>query len=282
MKKLYLLPLLLLIPLAAAQTPNTCNLDATLLNQDPYPAVPGDYVKVVFQVTGVADTSCGEVSASLIEAFPFSLDPDQKKVYTFQSGTFSLSNYPTHVLIPYQIRVADTALDGDNRIELSLIGQSKNLIKNFTINIESLEADFEISIRDYDPSTNTLTFEILNIGENDIEALTVEIPQQSNIKVKGASRNIVGDLDANEDTTFTFEAVPSDGEIEMKILYTDQVNVRREISKSVMFESDYFTERARDQTSTPVWVWVVLVIVILIVIFWIRSRYKRRKREKRH
>ena len=31
----------------------SCVLDTTLLNQDPYPAVPGDYVNLVFQVTGL-------------------------------------------------------------------------------------------------------------------------------------------------------------------------------------------------------------------------------------
>ena len=30
-----------------------CNLDASLINQDPYPAIPGDYVTIVFQLAGV-------------------------------------------------------------------------------------------------------------------------------------------------------------------------------------------------------------------------------------
>jgi len=36
-----------------------CNLDAKMINQDPYPAVPGEYVKVVFELTGISSLDCG-------------------------------------------------------------------------------------------------------------------------------------------------------------------------------------------------------------------------------
>lgn len=269
-----------LIPLASSQT-NTCDLDASMINQDPYPSVPGDRVKVVFQVTGVSDRDCGEVSLEFDEQFPFSLEPGQTAKQTIQGGTYISTDFASFWLVPFELRVADNALEGDNVIKVNLDSSTKGLsIKNFTINVEDLTADFEISIKDYEASTNTLTFEILNIGESDIDALTIDIPKQPAIEIKGASRNIVGDLDANEDTTFTFEAIPSNGEIELQVLYTDQVNVRRALEKTVVFDSSYFTGRIKDQKSVSPWIYVLIVVIVLIVIFWIRNRLRKKKNNK--
>jgi len=49
-----------------------CNLDVSLINQDPYPATPGDYVKLVFQVNGVSNPQCGTVEFELLEQYPLS------------------------------------------------------------------------------------------------------------------------------------------------------------------------------------------------------------------
>ena len=53
---------------------------------------------------------------------------------------------------------------------------------------------------------NEITIEVLNIEASDIEALTIEIPKQDNIEVKGPNKIVVGDLDSNEYTTAEFEA----------------------------------------------------------------------------
>ena len=44
---------------------SVCELDVTMLNQDPYPAVPGDYVEIVFQIAGIENPECGRVVFSL-------------------------------------------------------------------------------------------------------------------------------------------------------------------------------------------------------------------------
>ena len=83
-----------------------------------------------------------------------------------------------------------------------------------------------------------MTIEILNIADTDIEALTIEIPKQDNIVIKGTNRVVVGDLDSNEYTTADFKANLKDGEINLKILYTDQTGIRREVMEKVFFDSD--------------------------------------------
>ncbi|MCA9485509.1 MAG: hypothetical protein KC506_01555, partial [Nanoarchaeota archaeon] len=183
-----------------------CVLESELINQDPYPALPGDYVKLVFQLSGLENPDCGQVSFELNEEFPFTLDPGVSPKVTVDSGTYA-RRFQSSLIIPFQVRVDEEAIDGDNPIEVVYyygIGQGTALRNTFDINVEDVRTDFEVSIKEYDPATNTLTFEILNIGEHDIEALTIDVPKQDNIIVKGSSRNIVGDLDSSEDTTFRF------------------------------------------------------------------------------
>ncbi|MFH1290501.1 MAG: hypothetical protein ABIH92_03770 [Nanoarchaeota archaeon] len=263
-----------------------CDLDVSMINQDPYPAVPGDYVKVVFQITGLENPDCAEVSFELVEEFPFSLDPGKESTVEILGGTY-IRNYESFLLVPYDLRVDEDALDGDNTIEAILRfekgdGRVVSQIEQFDINVEGINIDFEISVKDFDSTTNTLTFEILNVGENDVEALTMEILKQDNIVVKGPNRNIVGDLDANEDSTAKFEALPYGGEVEVRILYTDSLYERRTMTKSVVYDSSYFTNRKADEVQPrSTYFYLFWGLAILWILLWIRRRWKRKKERER-
>ena len=277
---LFALAFIFLITSVSAQT---CNLNTTLLNQNPYPAIPGDYVQIVFQLSGIVDATCGEITFSVSEEFPFSLDEGDNPVTTISSGTY-IRNYETSAVIPYQLKIDESALDGANPIEVAYSSAESegSTIQEFDIEIDDVRTDFEVSIKDYISSTRTLTFEILNIGENDAEALTIEIPKQENIEIKGSNRNIVGSLDSNEDTSFTFEAIPTDGQITLTILYTDEINTRRTLEKIVIYDSTYFTDRARDIKPTPKSYYFIGIVVLVIIIWYIRKRLKKKNKVHIH
>lgn len=265
---------ILLVPTIIA---DSCNLDVSLINQDPYPAIPGDYVKVVFQIDGLSNPNCGVVDFRVKEEFPFSLDPGVQNPINIRSGTYSRS-YSSFYIAPYQIRVSPDALEGDNPIEVSYtLGGSAEVLKEFDINIKDSRADFEVYVKDYDPLTHELTLEILNIEDVDVQALTVEIPKQDGIVVKGANRKVVGDLDSNEYTTTDFEATPMEGEVTLKIIYTDSINVRREINKTLTFDSSYYTDRNGSSKKKPIWLYV---IIVLIIVWFIWRQYKKAQRRK--
>lgn len=263
----------------AAQVESQCNLRATLVNQDPYPAIPGDYVKLVFQLEGISNPSCNSVVFELLEEFPFTLDPDVSSKTAINAGVYA-RDYQSYATIPYRVRVDENALDGENKLEVSSSWGGSVQIEDFMIEIDDVRADFEVSIKDYDSTTKTITFEILNIAENDVEALTVEIPKQDNIQVKGSNREIVGSLDANDATTFSFEATPSDGEFSVDLIYTDAVNTRRKLTKTLSYDSEYFTGRISDQKSVSGWIYFFVIVVVLLVIWKINSVIKKRKKEK--
>lgn len=256
----------------------SCNLEVTLLNQDPYPAVPGDYVKLVFQVDGLENPDCKQVYVELVEDYPIIFDPNSSNSIQISGGTF-VKDYNSHLMAPFKVRVDSEALNGDSPINIKYTANNQGgyLLKEFNLNIEDVRTDFELFVSDYDYSTNEITLEILNIGKSDVEALTLEIPNQEQIEVKGAFRKVIGDLDSNEFTSTDFEAIPKNGEFLVNIFYTDSINTRRSLQKQIEFDSAYFTNRASDSSGFSTSTYILLALIIILIIWHI---YKRRKKKK--
>lgn len=260
-----------------------CNLDATFVNQDPYPAVPGDYVKLVFQVTGIDSQECGIVSFELLENYPISFDPGETRKIQINSGTYQ-RDYSSYLMAPYRVRVDEDALNGENQVEVRFgtesLDSSKEL-KVFYFEVKDVKADFEINIDKYSSATKELTLEILNIAENDIEALTLEISKQDNIQIYGANRVVVGDLDSNEFTTADFNADLKDGPINIKVIYTDQTGARRELTKTLTFDSSYFVSYGESQSPSTIY-YVIGLIIVAIVVWWFWKKRKKKKQLAHH
>jgi len=257
-----------------------CTLYVSLLNQDPIKAVPGEYVDVVFQVQGVDNAVCGTVTFELMPEYPFSVDPSVSTIKTIQAGSYT-SDYNSQATIPFSLRVDPSALDKSYELTVkystSKGGSSLALKKDFNISVEDVTSDFDIFVDDYISTTNTITFDILNIGKTDVEALTVEIPKQSTIDVKGSNKAIIGSLDSNQDTTFSYEALPRDGSIKLVVNYNDENGERRSVEKTVSYDSSYFTDRSRDaQKKSSGWMWVLVVIVVLVIIYFVRRSMKKK------
>jgi hypothetical protein len=271
------IPFLLVIVLASLVSSAPCELGVSMINQDPYPAIQGDYVKLVFQISGIENPECQDVKFRVIEKFPFSLDPNATNEISIKSGVF-VRTYSSDYLAVYKIRVSEDAMDGDNPIEVFYSDKNAEFLKQFNVHLDDTSADFEIHVKNYDYMTQEITFEILNIADVDVQALTLEIPKQENVQIKGANKKVVGDLDSNEYTTSTFEAIPKDGNMEIKIIYTDSINTRREIVKNVTFDSSYFKDSNGNKKSQPYWLYVVIFLLIGWFV-WSRIRkYQMRKK----
>lgn len=269
--------MLLTVQFLAVASAEICKLAPTLINQDPYPVIPGEPVKVVFQITGVSNPLCGDISVKLIKEFPFTLDNAYVPEVSIKAGTF-VKNFQSFWLVPYKIKIDEDALEGPAPLSIEVSSSTSKATYDFDIEIDDVRTDFELSVKEYNPSTNTLTFQILNIGENDVEALTVDIPSQDNLDVKGSARNIVGSLDSNDDTTFSFEAIPKDGDLRLIITYTDTINERRTIEKIASFDSNLFNGRASKDEGRSIWFYITLIIIVVWIVRW----YLGRKKPKRH
>lgn len=254
-----------------------CNLNINLINQDPHPGVPGEGVKVVFQVTGVENSACGIVTFEVKEDFPFSVDPGTSSRKSIQSGTF-VRDYQSFWLVPYTLRVNKDAKEGANNLEVLISSSGKQQIKNFDIEIKNVITDFEIGIRDYNPTTREITFEILNIGGNDVEALVLEIPSQEGIGLIGSNRNIIGILDSNEDTSARFRiSEVEEGEIEIIVRYNDKIDERREITKEVYFNPNAFQNDLDESFGLSISTYILIILILVLIV---HRFYKRKKKKK--
>jgi hypothetical protein len=274
-----ILALVLLSAGLTSAAPN-CGLNVTLLNQDPYPAVPGDYVKLVFQIEGINPSRCNDITFNLLADYPIEFNPGESGLRKFDEVDY-IKGYESNILVPYEVRINKDALDGATPIEIRV--QSRGdapLSKTFDIEIDDVRAEFEIYVKNYDYSTNEITLEILNVEASDIEALTIEIPKQDSIQVKGANRIVVGDLDSNEYTSADFEAVPSNGEFKVNLIYSDTINTRRTVEKSVAFDSSYFTNRKADQKTTGIGTYIFWGVVAILLIWWGFKKFTKKKKKK--
>lgn len=256
-----------------------CNPKVILLNQDPYPAMPGESAKVVFQIQGVENPNCKNIDFELLEEYPIKIDPNYNKVVSISSSTYTSNDFSPSAVVPYRIIVDSQAINEEVPIYTRITYLSSSVVSSFNLTIQDVTTDFEVSIKDYDPVSNTVTFDIINVGENNVEALAVDIETQDNFAVRGSTRNIVGSLDSNDDTTFTFEGVPREGKIDMSISYTDPIDERRQLQKNVIFNPQLYEGRGEQKNNSTIWI-VVLIIVVVIVIFWLRSRSKKKKAER--
>jgi hypothetical protein len=255
-----------------------CVLNVALINQDPYPATPGEYVQAVFQINGTENPACNELFVDVVPEYPFSVESSETRV-AIPGGTY-LTGYESFLLKGYKLRVDKDALDGDNKIKISYGynsgGSDYSYTKEFDINVKDARTDFEVSVQSYDAAKGTVTFGVINVGKYDAESLTLEIPSQDNIKLKGASSTIIGSLNSNDDTTASVEAVPKAGEITVNLNYNDQNNVRRTLEKKVYLTSNFIENGVVPTTRDKYFYlfWGLLVVFILKALWNWRQRRK--------
>jgi hypothetical protein len=279
MKKRYLLAFVaFLVAFNFILAAEDCSPEVKLINQDPYPAIPGDYVKLVFQVDGIENPDCGTVSVNLEENFPFSLNPGETNPITVRSGVYERT-FGSFVTVPYKVRVDENAIDGDNPIEILVSASTINLLAEFNISIEDARSKFEVFVKDFNPLTKIMTLEVLNSGKYDVKALTLEIPRQSNIVTKGANRNVLGDLDANEYTTADFEIASVNDDITLNIFYTDTLGIRRNLTQSFSFDISSFENRAGDQKNGSSLKYFIFAAVVLVILFLLFRRFRKSKKK---
>ena len=261
-------------------------IDISLLNQDPYPAEPNNYVELVFKVENIGGVDVNDVLVELLPEYPFSLDAGVSAVK--EVGSLTLAQYDEKaVFVKYKVRVDKDAIDGENPIKIRYVygtnGQWINYAtREYNITVEDTTTDFDVAIQDYSPVTGTLSIAVSNTGDQNADSVTVSLPEQSAITVIGSNKEIIGGIETNDYTVSSFKVVPKeDALIVVHISYTDSIGVRREIDKAVLFKaSTYSYKIAAKETGTNnralIYIGIGVVgIAIIIVLF----RILRKKRK---
>lgn len=233
------------LALISASSTETCSPQISIINQNPYPAVPGEYVDVVFEVSGVSTSECSEgASFQLISAYPFSFDGNLS-TKTITGNTWT-GDYNSNWVIPFTLRVDEDAFDGDNQIEVkyssSKFGDSYSS-KKFNISIEDSRTSFDAVIQDY--SSSEVSIALANVGKYTANSVVVRIPKQENFEISGTDGQMVGNLDSGDYTIVGFTVTqkmtatgdPTQGldiqkskDLAIDIYYTDNIGERRVIN----------------------------------------------------
>jgi hypothetical protein len=310
MKKMFVLSLLLflvLISFAAARVDDDCHLNVSLIDQDPYPALPDDYVELVFQINGVSKSICEGAWVKLIPEYPFFLDSDDG-LRTLEDSTYDrdMNNW----VIKYKLRVDKDAVEGENELELQYSpGQWDSydtyLEKSFNITIEDSRTEFDAVIQDI--SSSDISIAITNAGKYTANSVVVRIPEQEGFSVVGTDGQMVGNLDSGDYTIVGFTisqtgrpSIDQKAALEFDIYYTDNIGERRITKMELPLELGSFGSNnttmtpygergdfngdfpSRSKASWSGWYTVVIIVVILFILWIIyrRSRFLRRLRRK--
>ncbi len=260
-----------------------CEPRVSLLNQDPYPAIPGDYARIVFQVTGVDNPECDTVNFMLQQDYPISLDPGASPFVSLKGGAYLL-DYGTFFLVPYKVRIDQDALDGNYTLKVNY-GSNNNPVSlyrtsSFDLIVNDTHTDFDVFVDSYSDATKSLTLNIVNIGKNDANALTVKLPTQDGLNVTAGSDKTVGKLSATDDTTVTFTAIP-DGTSSLKVslYYTDLIGKRRQVDKIVPFTASSYASTETAKSSLGIYFYLLILTWVVVAGYWFFI-VRRRKKKK--
>ena len=252
-----------------------------LMRYDPIPAQAGEYVDVWIKFENKGEKLEG-AALKFVEEYPFSLDPNEnpeRDLGTLEKGQFSVQKF--------KIRVDKGAIEGDNIITFDYKECSGCVWDKITPSLNIIEAhtDFEIVVQELGKEGTSIA--IANIGKNPANSITIKIPKQEDIEVKGISSTIIGNLGAGDYTIATYNLKPlhSENNLNVEVHYTDSLGERHTIVKTVPFMSKSdFTEiynkvNGLDQTTGfSLWFYVTLILLAYIIAKFIKNRRDRKKR----
>jgi len=292
LSSLVILSLIIILSLSVVHAEsNPCNPTIQLVSQDPNPAVPNDYVKVLFEVSDLGN--CEGYALKLEQEYPFSLDSNSTGVQTIQTNPFA-SDYKSVWTIPYKIRIDGDAFDGDYTLKLKYHeGGNENfdsyVQSGFNLSIKDSRTSFDAVIQE--SSGNDVSIAIANIGKYTANSVVVRIPEQESFVATGTDGQMVGNLESGDYTIVGFTvsqkmssrnmtrgAVPSNPEtpnskLKFDIYYTDNIGERRvanmELPLNIGNSSvglNGFTRNSKTSSTSWFSSWVTWVIVIIIII----------------
>ena len=196
------------ISLTKADLDNACFPTVALVSQDPAPAIPGSYANVVFEVSNIASQECENgLAVRLKMDYPFSLDPGVNPIQTLGSVPYA-KDYKQAWTVPYKLRVADDAVEGDYNLTLQYhVGNAgdfnSSYIENkFNITIQDSRTSFDAVIQE--ATSSTVSIAIANTGKYTANSVVVRIPEQDNYRITGTDGQMVGNLNSGDYTIVAF------------------------------------------------------------------------------
>lgn len=157
-------------------------LDITLLNQDPDPAQPGEYVELRFKVEKVGNEELSDISFELQPQYPFSFDASDTPVKELGDWKVQGDNSQYYTLY-YKLRVDENALEDTYNVSLLQKANGISSSREFEIRVDE-PRDIELAVGSVQTQPRKLVpnyqdaqvdIELVNIGEEDAYQVIAEM-----------------------------------------------------------------------------------------------------------
>jgi hypothetical protein len=289
---------------------NSCNPTIKLVSQDPNPATPSDYVKVIFEITELEN--CDGFSVRLNPEYPFSLDSNASAVQSIETNPY-VSGYRSVWMIPYNVRVDSAAFEGDYKLKLQYHEGNNKIFDSyvgagFNITIEDSRTKFDTVIQE--SSGSDVSIAIANVGKYTANSVVVRIPEQESFSVTGTDGQMVGNLESGDYTIVGFtisnkvgmpqqnmtrnrNEIPTNtqqksSKLKFDIYYTDNIGERRVINmelplnmgnSSIAGMGNFNARRTTSTSSLSSWYKWIIILVILIIAYVVYRKYPKQTKE---
>jgi hypothetical protein len=288
---------------------SACPLNVSIASQDPSPAVPGEYVKIIFQISGINNSNCDGAKFGLMPEYPFSLD-NNESMRILESYLYAPGNREVWTLT-YKIRVDENAVSGDTDLKVRYAGGHHNVwnsysTKIFTIGVQDSRTSFDAVIQE--TSGSEVSIAIANTGKYTANSMIARIPEQENFQVSGTNGQMVGNLESGDYTIVSFaitqniqrnagamnrtgQNLPTaDNNLKVQIDYTDGIGERRTSILEIPLQINSFSTNstvgafpagfgARRQANSSIfskWYTWVIIAFLLLLGFGFYNKYKTR------
>jgi len=190
-------------------------LSETLLNQDPDPVEPGEYVELRFKVEKQGNEELKDIQYELVPEYPFSFDGSDTPIKKL-GDWIGTSDEKEYYSLYYKLKVDKDALEGTYEVKLyqSSAANPNNKEVEFDIRVgESEEANLLIGqvktnpaklIADYDEGL--IKVEVVNVGDGKAEEAIIELnlPEGFEESFGYSTRVNLGTIEAGSSKTAEF------------------------------------------------------------------------------
>ena len=199
--------LCMVVPVSAQEF-DYSKLSETLLNQDPDPVEPGEYVELRFKVVKEGNEELENIEYELVPEYPFSVDKSDSAVKEVGDWRGN-SDENEYYILYYKLRVDEDALE--DTYELKLLQRSENGLEReveFDVRVDEKKSP-ELVIGRVDTSPSKLIanydegvvrIEFVNVGDEAAEQVIVDmdVPKGFEESFGYSSRANLGTIDAGE------------------------------------------------------------------------------------
>lgn len=193
----------------AASNNDYSKLTETLLNQDPDPVEPGEYVELRFKVEKSGNDLLSNIQYELIPQYPFYFDGSDEPIKKL-GDWIGTSNEDEFYILYYKLKVDENALQGKYELTLKQTSQDISLEReiNFDVRVDEKKSPKLIIgqvqtspsklIADYDEGL--VKVEISNVGDEKAQQVIVNlnVPDGFEESFGYSSRVNIGTIEAGE------------------------------------------------------------------------------------